>query len=48
MSDIQKQVQKRVDQIDSQYDGKVADKAATAVIIEAIKHKDPSLLKNYR
>lgn len=48
MSDIQKQVQSRVEQIDKQYDGSVADKQATSVIMDAIKHQDPSRLKNYR
>ena len=48
MSDIQKQVQNQVEQIDKRYEGSVADKQATAVILDAIKNKDPSRLKNYR
>lgn len=48
MSDIQRQVQNRIDQIDSQYDGKVADKQAAAIIMDAIKNRDPSRLSNYR
>lgn len=48
MSDIQRQVQNRIDQIDSQYDGKVADKQAAAIIMDAIKNRDPSHLSNYR
>lgn len=48
MADIQKQVEGHIEQIDSQYDGKVADKQAAAVIIDAIKNRDPSRLSNYR
>ncbi len=48
MSDLQRQIQNRIDQIDAQYDGKVADKQATLVIMDAIKNRDPSRLSNYR
>lgn len=48
MSDIQRQVQNRIDQIDSQNEGKVADKQAASVIMDAIKNRDPSRLSNYR
>ena len=48
MPDIQRQVQNRIDQIDSQYDGEVADKQAAAIIMDAIKNRDPSRLSNYR
>ena len=48
MADIQKQVQDRIKQIDTQYDGTVADRQAAGVIMDAIKYNDPSRLKNYR
>lgn len=48
MSDLQRQIQNRIEQIDAQYDGKVADKQATLVIMDAIKNRDPSRLGNYR